>query len=98
VLLVHVNTSGWVAQTLREAGAEVVEGLGSWEAVRAVHSEIFAKAVSKREADVLRAVAVAEAALARRQAVFTSAAPRWQVCTRLGRDRCSTRRFTSRRE
>jgi len=59
-----------VAQTLREAGAEVVEGLGSWEAVRAVHSEIFAKAVSKREADVLRAVAVAEAALARRQAVF----------------------------
>jgi acetoin utilization deacetylase AcuC-like enzyme len=70
VLLVHKNTSDWVSEALREAGAEVVEGAGGWDAVRLAHSEIFVKAVSRREADVLRAVAVADAALSKRRAVF----------------------------
>jgi len=59
-----------VSEALREVGAEVVEGAGGWDAVRLIHSEIFVKAVSTREADVLRAVAVADAALSRGRAVF----------------------------
>jgi acetoin utilization deacetylase AcuC-like enzyme len=69
-LLLHKETGGWVADTLRELGAETVEGLGSWDSVRLIHSDVFKRAVSRREAETLRAVAVAEAALAKGRAVF----------------------------
>lgn len=59
-----------MSEALRELGAEVVEGAGGWDAVRLIHSEIFVKTVAKREADVLRAVAVADAALSRGRAVI----------------------------
>lgn len=70
MLLVHTSFSDWVSKALREAGAEVVEGLGSWDAVRFIHSENFVKAVAKRELETLAAVAVAEVALTKRQAIF----------------------------
>jgi acetoin utilization deacetylase AcuC-like enzyme len=70
VLLLHKEASNWVADALRELGAETVEGVGSWDSVRLIHSDIFIRAASRHEAEALRAVAVAEAALARGRAVF----------------------------
>jgi acetoin utilization deacetylase AcuC-like enzyme len=70
VLLLHKEAGSWVADTLRELGAEAVEGLGSWDSVRFIHSDIFIRAVSRHEVETLRAVAVAEAALAKGRAVF----------------------------
>lgn len=68
-VLTHAELQDWVSQALREVGAEAVSGEGSLDAVRAVHSEIFVRAVSKRR-EALLAAAVAEAALARGRAVF----------------------------
>ena len=66
----HKEADGWVADALRELGAETVEGVRSWGPVRLIHSDVFIRAVSRREAEALRAAAVAEAALARGRAVF----------------------------
>jgi acetoin utilization deacetylase AcuC-like enzyme len=55
---------------MKEAGAEVVEGLGSWDAVGEIHSEMFLRDARRREAEVLAAVAVAEAALGREGVIF----------------------------
>jgi hypothetical protein len=53
-VLTHAELQDWVSQALREVGAEAVSGEGPLDAVRAVHSEIFVRAVSKRR-EALRA-------------------------------------------
>lgn len=70
VLLTHKLFNDWVANTLRELGAEAVEAAGTWDAVREVHSDLFIKAVKRREEEVLAAAAVAEAALGSDRAIF----------------------------
>jgi len=70
VLLTHAKFDEWPAKALKEVGAEVVEGVGSWEDLLSVHSEIFLRAAKKVGERPLLAVAVANAALGKRQAVF----------------------------
>jgi len=70
VLLIHADFSDWVSQSLKEAGAEVVYGLGTWDVVREIHSDIFIKEARRRESEVLAAVAVAEEALKRERAII----------------------------
>jgi len=70
VLLTHAKFDEWPARALKEVGAEAVEEMGAWEDLLLVHSEIFLRAVKKVGERPLLAVAVANAALGKRQAVF----------------------------
>lgn len=70
MLLTHVKFDEWPAKALREMGAEAVEGVGAWEDLLLVHSEIFLRAAKRAGERPLLAVAVANAALGKRQAVF----------------------------
>ncbi|MGC9130550.1 MAG: histone deacetylase family protein [Pyrobaculum sp.] len=70
LLLTHATLGGWISQKMREMGAEVVEGLGSWDAVGEIHSDVFLRDARRREAEVLAAAAVAEAALGREGVIF----------------------------